>query len=72
MKKKKRYIPWWMRRRESCPDCGWSSRNELDVEIMLHDTHTFTCPRCGVIYSEVDFWEEQYEKYRLTMAEECV
>ncbi len=64
---KKRRIPWFWRRRESCPDCGWS--NEYEIEIMLYRTKIFTCPRCHAIYSESDFAKEQEEKWSLKMKE---
>lgn len=62
--KKKRYKPWFWRRRDSCPDCGWTERNNEEcIEHLLYNNGIFECPRCKTIYSPEDFYEDYENKY---------
>ena len=58
MKKK---IPWFWKKRISCPDCGLIEKNE-EFLIIIRVEHQFKCPRCGALYSENDFYEENFFK----------
>jgi ribosomal protein S27AE len=66
MPKKRKFLPFWMRWKISCPDCGFIIGEHGD----LHDTDKhFDCPRCGVHYAKQDFWEEQWFKYSKEMVD---
>ena len=53
--------PWWMRRRVACPSCGWVVR-DADADLMAGIGQTFTCERCGIQMSAVDFWTSHEDK----------
>lgn len=57
MKRNKK--PWWARRRESCPECGYVT-NDIELFDM---GKTFSCPRCKTSYSMEEFEELNYDKY---------
>jgi len=69
-KPKKRKCPWFWKRQESCPDCGWVAASEVAFEAMIHRDKMFNCPRCHAIYNLDDFWKEYHDKYSLQIREE--
>ena len=66
----RKYIPWFWRLQESCPDCGWVGKEKNEVEFIMHKEGVFKCPQCGVIYSCEEFWEEYRDRYSFKMKEE--
>lgn len=62
---KKRKIPYWMRRKESCPECGW-----LVTSVDFKEKADFRCPRCGLFLSNEEYWKEQHFKWSKEMVEE--
>lgn len=55
-----------MRRRLSCPDCGWTAKygeyNNFKTK-MEFENDGFTCPNCLSIYNNEDFWAENIFKW---------
>lgn len=61
MNKKKKKIPWWARRRFSCPDCGYIPKED---EYLRRPRHSgFDCPQCKSHFADYDFLELNYDKY---------
>lgn len=67
--KKKRKIPWFWRRRVSCPECG-KIYNEHDTTLDHIDRKNFTCIRCGFVLDWETFWNEHHEKVSWNCNEE--
>lgn len=55
-----------MRRRLSCPDCGWTPPfGEYRMwEADMEGQDYFNCPRCKVQYTHEDFFEENKFKWQ--------
>jgi rubredoxin len=58
----RRKIPWFVRRRISCPECGFifGSLSAEDLE------RYFSCPRCNERFGD-EFWELNSDKYSKEM-----
>ena len=69
MSNKRNYVYWLFRRRKTCPDCGLTEKIEAEFEILMERNKQFICPRCGALYSEQEFWEEQEFKWSRTIEE---
>ncbi len=59
---KKRKIPWFWKRRVSCPDCGLTEKIEDEFLNIIEREHQFKCPRCNACYSKQEFFEENWFK----------
>lgn len=61
-------LPFYMRRRYACPDCGWvpDLADYHYFEIELEEKSIFICPRCKVEYLREDFYEENIFKWNRT------
>lgn len=68
MAEKKKWIPWFFRRQESCPDCGFIvNRNPICfIKDSRGDMVSFTCCRCESHYSIQEYFELNADKYDRT------
>jgi transcription initiation factor IIE alpha subunit len=58
---KKKHIPWFFRRRLSCPDCGWVAKTYEEQAVF--EKPSFSCPRCESYFSEYDLMDENMNKW---------
>jgi hypothetical protein len=63
-----RKLPYYMRRRLSCPDCGWTPKygEYSDFEAKMMSLDSFVCPKCEAKYDNQSFYEENYFKWNRT------
>lgn len=59
---KKRKVPWFWRKRFSCPDCGRTEKQVGEFLYIIEKERQFKCPRCNALYGTHDFYEENYFK----------
>jgi len=64
---KRKYLPFWMRRRLSCSECGFIF-DMNDPKTYEYEQY-FNCPQCGFRWSEEEFWEENQDKNSYKMME---
>ncbi len=57
---KRRKLPFWMRRRVSCGDCGYIF---LEDDKHRYMQEYFNCPRCDRRFSYEEFCEENEFKW---------
>lgn len=65
---KKRKLPWFMKRRLACPECGWTAHKSADLNDdkffnLVNTKSGFTCPECQSHFTYHDFWQEHEEKW---------
>lgn len=66
VKQKKKYIPWFLRRRVSCAECGYCYS---DVDYYNRNGKYFNCPKCKYRHSDEEFWEDNYFKWERGIVE---